>query len=328
MQVNVMPILKGVELEGDDFSLKLSVNTRRQLFGSLGSTIGRQVHRVCNLGRSGYRAPNICKSGEDSYCKTAEGSLRDLLILALYALRDKRVIKDKALKEYVLTVSLTDEEVKKELLDIKTAQYKEFIENGSLIEDYRETACGRLYHPIQNEKKELRNEIVKHFGFNKNIDVKSCMPTIMHQHILGEQYDSQTIDDITTETGIERQVVKKWINSRFYKGCPESKHSNVFKDFDCDWRLSTDLKLKSCKKYNNLAGKIKEINRKCKNKYTYFIQERLVTNCFYDFIKSRGGRTILIHDGFYTDIDFDLKELEYYITERTGFKLKLEQENI
>lgn len=321
----VLNILKSIDISQDIVEFKLSSKARRE-FGSLGSIFGRQIHRVCNLAQSGYRAPNICQAEEESYCKTATASLSDLFVIILKHLKDERVILDKQKKEYVLTTELTNEEIREELLSIKIQQYKEFVDSGCNIEDYKETSCGRIYHPIQNEKKSLRNAVVKHFGFTKDVDVKSCMPSIMLQHVLDEVYDYNTIDDIAKETGIERHIVKKWINSRFYKGRPESIKSEVFKDFQHDWKILTNLKLKTCKKYRDLVKKINKVNRIVKEEYCYFKLERLVTNCFYDFINARGGRTILIHDGFYTDIDFSLKELEYYIQEKTGFQLKLDQE--
>lgn len=60
----------------------------------------------------------------------------------------------------------------------------------------------------------------------------------------------------------------------------------------------------------------------------YSGQEEQLQLAWEKFINEIGGRVIHVHDGFYTDVEFDVNELEDYLQQVVGIEVKIDVEEI
>lgn len=316
--------MKSYKLGDNVVEVPLSTVKRRELLGNLGTHFAKWIYKISNLAQSGYIAPNICKDGQKTQCKIARIFLEDLYLVYLLVTGDKRVIKNES-KDFVLTepLNITPEEMEQTLIREYVDKYKDDFKKGLTIEDYKETECGRVYHELQNVKSGVRDKIMKELDYKHTGDIKSAIGTVLYQEC-GKEYNPQLITEIAKETGIERKNVKKAVNSLFFGSNLHYYKSEVFKDIEYTVKLDVLLKLSNNEKFCKLKSEIKEINQQIDTK-RYFNLERKITNCFYEFIKKQGGNTFLIHDGFYSTIEYSVKQLEDYIKQDTGFSVVIEK---
>lgn len=302
----------GVE---DNIRVSMAYKTRLKLFGSIESPLAKSFYYNSRLQAASYW--NDYKgTGRTNFCKKTNISIDKLYNFFLLAIEDERVKFSKG--EFIFLEKITEskKEMKQRIESYIYSQYKDEIDSRKF--NYKETNCGRKYHPLQNLKKKTRSNVLKMGGLEHDYDIVSAMPTILSQKA-GITWSVDTISKITEESGVSRSIVKKVINSQFYKG-RLSVYSKVLEGFAYFKKKSIINQLKKSSTYNDAILKIKEINSK---KLNYFIIEREITECFERFARTAGIGIFTIHDGFVSDTAISEEELEYYIQQETGIKVKL-----
>lgn len=237
--------------------------------------------------------------------------------------------------------------------------YKDELESKEF--QYEEKECARLWHPLQNMTKEAKAHVWKHEGLGFNYDIKACAPTLIMQHAQHLGFDEWLygMQEFLLDPGAFRRHVaqvagydysddkqakkiKALINAMF---CGAKLGANrdfalfhlldgsreVIKKLQNDARLML-LKddIKRCWKviettmttYRNANGR--KLALSSKHKWgRYFDLERKVLNAVRTYLSNEGFKFFLEHDGWRTDKEVNILELQMYVEYQTGFKIEV-----
>jgi hypothetical protein len=220
----------------------------------------------------------------------------------------------------------------------------------------------RLWHPIQNIKKENKKIILAEMGLGNHYDIEACAPNLIKQYAehtgmnepltaLSEYLTDKTNvrTRISKQLEVPIQITKVIINALF---CGARVGNNP--DFAISQLLNHDnaritwLKedpyiiqlradIKTCwdyiephlpKRYITTKNGIKrKAPLTSKRKWNlYFEQERKVLNQVKTYLQLTSNRCFLEHDGFVTEYELDIDDLKSYIENTTDYNLNFKHE--
>lgn len=210
----------------------------------------------------------------------------------------------------------------------------------------------RLYHPLQYLRREAKAMFWTAAGLPFDYDIEACAPTIFFQ--LAERAGlpwvmSDAVGDyIADKDGYRRHVAdlvgvsltdaKRLLNALFNGArISKSSHCAIYQVLDCDGdrtdALASDemvLGLRRQIRYGwrwigRCSGRKLRTSREKWG--VYFLHERQALDAVRDYLASRGIRHFAEHDGWRTDRELDVRDLEGHIERATGFKLKIQDKN-
>jgi hypothetical protein len=220
----------------------------------------------------------------------------------------------------------------------------------------------RLWHPIQNIKKENKKIILAEMGLGNHYDIEACAPNLIKQYAEHTGMDepltalneyltdkSNVRTRISKQLEVPTQITKVIINALF---CGARIGNNP--DFAISQLLNHDsaritwLKedpyimqlradIKTCWDYiephlpKSYITTSNGIRRKApltsKRKWNlYFEQERKVLNQIKTYLHLTSNRCFLEHDGFITEYELDIDDLKSYIENTTDYNLNFKHE--
>jgi hypothetical protein len=241
-------------------------------------------------------------------------------------------------------------------------------ELATLTFEYHDTSH-RLFHGLQNIKREHKSAFWMEHGLPWNYDIAACAPTILFQlaerYLKGHQASDQLVNllfgtlqeylqdrstfrqHVADITGMSLNNAKRLINSLFNGArLARSAQCSAYQlmDFDYDamtrlqhdpqvQRLRDDIgrmwrRIEDAKRFapplSNGVDKWKL--RNSKDKWgVYFENERAVLDVIRDYLHGTGNRVFTEHDGFRTERQIDVGELQAKIESESDLKLKIEQ---
>ena len=225
----------------------------------------------------------------------------------------------------------------------------------------------RLWHPLQNLKRERKTEFWSTYGLPFDYDIEACAPTILFQLALQAGLPEITLatlrdylDDrsafrahVTNITGLTPHDSKRLINSMFNGArLAASAYCTAFRalqyDFAAMTRLQNDRdvtrlirdirqvwrRLELVERHKQtpsfaevLAGTAKPVERRLKTSKQkwgyYFTWERRVLDAITKFLERDGNRYFTEHDGFRTQREVALGNLQDEVHRRTGLRLTI-----
>jgi len=233
----------------------------------------------------------------------------------------------------------------------------------SLEFEYKDKS-NRYWHHLQSMKREVKAEFWSAHGLPFNYDIAACAPTILLQlanekgisPLIAEPIESYLADrngfrmHVGSITGLSIQESKQLINS-FFNGATlaMTPWCKAYADHGPSVvsALIEDKKVRRLRvairalwihirrgemvdrTRNGLTTKVRQrLNvRTAKNKWTiYFKQERRVLDTIIDYLRNKGIKHFTEHDGFRTNSQINVAELEQTIFLKTGFALTIEEE--
>lgn len=226
--------------------------------------------------------------------------------------------------------------------------------------EYKDQSA-RLWHPIQNVKREIKTKILAKAGLVHQYDIQCCAPTLIHQHAQRFDMDlylfsmrkylsnrNEVRTQLAEEAELPTKVIKVLINALF---CGAKLGNN--KDFALSKLLNndtariellknhefiTELKsdIKTCWTYIEEAsmyktyvtterGTQKKKALTSKRKWNrYFDLERQVLEAVRAYVSETNNHAFLEHDGWTTKNEINQAELIEYVFNKTGFKIKVD----
>ena len=222
----------------------------------------------------------------------------------------------------------------------------------------------RLWHPIQNLKKDYKKSIFIKHKLTYQYDIDTCAPTLIHQYsqqldmdlylfALRKYLKNKNIirNELAKDIEINASTIKVVINALF---CGARIGNST--DFAITKLLNNDMTKIQCLKEHpyiiELRNDIKTIweyieptmakiyittkNNKqrklpvsSKKKWQlYFELERRILNEVRTYLVNTNNRYFLEHDGWATEHQIDEHELINYIKNSTGFDIKFKMEQI
>ena len=231
------------------------------------------------------------------------------------------------------------------------------LKSGKL--NYKKKAY-RRYHDLINARSRIRDYIVSSEGYKYECDVSSCAPVVivglakkcgikwdyrfLNHYLKNPKIVRQKIAE-KCGAGIDAKLVKGVINAAIH-GAEFNRHGRIFELCAGSgiklWMLHRNKKLmKLIGELRHLIEKLdelgqvvvpsdfdKELTDGRKVFLLYSGQEEQLQLAWEKFINEIGGRVIHVHDGFYTDVEFDVNELEDYLQQVVGIEVKIDVEEI
>lgn len=223
----------------------------------------------------------------------------------------------------------------------------------------------RLWHPIQNMPKSIRNSYLKTQGLRLQYDIRSAAPSLLYQY--SWRYSGgivlDTIDHyinnkdsvrarLAEESGLPVANIKVLINSLFAGAvlgassrfsCWEycNKDASVvlfFKQHPYITDLRSDIKqmweyLRPALPVTTQTlsnGKTRRVQMSPRNKWhLYFGLERSVLNEIKSYLELVGVRYFLIHDAFVSEpLPYGIDDLSQWVEAGTDFCVRFDQEHL
>jgi hypothetical protein len=221
----------------------------------------------------------------------------------------------------------------------------------------------RLWHPLQNVRKEFRVEILADAGLPYQYDIECCAPTMILQHsrVCGNDEVMFALNGylrnrhairrmLARQTEIPEDAVKVIINA-LLAGAPLSLRptTDLYKLLQGDCARIEFLKqhhylvalrkdFKKCWDYINQTlpqryvttkrGVTRRVPLNSKRKWgVYFDLERRVINSVRTYLLEGNNKCFLEHDGWTCKNELDEGEIIKHIKQHTGFEIKLELKN-
>lgn len=223
-----------------------------------------------------------------------------------------------------------------------------------------EDKSNRLWHPIQNIKKDYKKTIFKQHNLNFQYDIETCAPTLIHQY--SQQLDMDLYlfalrkylkdknmirNQLAKELEVDKKTIKIIINALFC-GARIGNSS----DFAVSQLLGYDIAkiqflkenqfinelrndIKTCWQYieptmtkrYTIGIKPRKIAISSKQKWqVYFQLERKILNEVKMYLELTNNRYFLEHDGWSTEHQINEHDLNRYIKEKTGFDVRFKME--
>ena len=242
-----------------------------------------------------------------------------------------------------------------------------FIENeygselGNLNFIYQDKS-NRLWHPIQNVKKDYKKSIFSRHGLSYQYDIDACAPTLIHQ--LSQKVDMDLYlfslrhylkdktmirNELAKQLDVDSKTIKIIINALFCGArIGNSKEfaisqllnndiakiqflkedpfiSELRNDIKIMWEYIEPIMAKTYTKTK--SGKQRKLPLSSKKKWhLYFDLERQILNQVRNYLTETNNRHFLEHDGWATEHQVNEHELNQYIMYKTGFDVKFKME--
>lgn len=234
--------------------------------------------------------------------------------------------------------------------------YKDQMESGNFV---YEDKSNRLWHPIQNIKRNLKKSILADNGYVFNYDIEASAPTLILQHAQAHGMDEYLFhinsflknrvsfrEHIASELDIPVQTAKVIINALFCGArLGASQEFALFHVLKCDRSRMNKLKslesviglradIKKCwdaikssmprRQITDCNGKARMLAINSKQKWNrYFELERTVLNAVRKWLNANGIKHFAEHDGWATQEDVDLQSLQQYVLDTTGYSINI-----
>jgi len=225
---------------------------------------------------------------------------------------------------------------------------------------------GRLWHPLQNVRREYKRSILASANLRFQYDIQCCAPTLIMQHaqqqedpmdVIPEYIDAYIRDrtSIRNEIGqavdLDPSAIKVLVNALF-SGAKLGNNSTfaIYKMLDGDHARIEYLKqdpficglkqdIKMCWDYikpsmprtsvTNKNNRQQMLPISSRDKWNrYFLLERQVLNAVIDYLNLNEIQFFAEHDGWTTSKELDQNELITHVVQTTGYRIKLELEII
>ena len=224
---------------------------------------------------------------------------------------------------------------------------------------------GRLWHSLQKVTTVARRQIQKEAGLKWVYDISSCAPTLIMQHaqqlgldeylfginsyIKNKKHHRETIAKLVD---IDEKLAKVLINALFcgarlgankqfalwalldqsydkVKTLQKDEFVTVLKnDISLCWKQIEPTMSKRTVT-SAKTGRERKIPANSKQKWAvYFRLERKILDTVVEYLNSKDIKVFLEHDGWVTNKQLDIQDLQLHIFNETGFKVVLEEEEI
>ncbi|MDN2698723.1 hypothetical protein O0882_20615 [Janthinobacterium sp. SUN073] len=227
---------------------------------------------------------------------------------------------------------------------------------------YEEKQCARLWHPLQNLKKDAKAYVWKKEGLSFDYDIQACAPTLILQHAQQLGFDEwpHGIQEFLADPRAFRKhvaevagydynddkqakKVKALVNAMF---CGAKLGAN--KDFALFQLLDENYERVNALKNDTRLMLLKDDIKRCwkviesESMYTvknengrklalnskrkwgrYFDLERLVLDAVRFYLIKSGVKFFLEHDGWRTDQVIDVESLQEHVFVSTGYRIKI-----
>lgn len=245
---------------------------------------------------------------------------------------------------------------------VKQAFSQKFNKELTELDFAYDDKSNRYWHPIQNIRSNYRTQLLNDYGLKHQYDIECCAPTLILAHSRNcgnDQYLSALQSYLKNRTGIRKMIsrdaeipldtAKRIINALFAGAVISHSHTTeIYKMLAGDHARIEFLKqhhylialkkdIKTCWDYINETlpqrykktkkGHQRRVPLSSKRKWgVYFELERRVIDVVKQYLIETNNKCFLIHDGWTCMNELDISEVEKYITEKTGMKVKLEEE--
>lgn len=255
------------------------------------------------------------------------------------------------------SIGLTTHTTNPIVLEVAHEEYSKELSTGQF--NYKDKSQ-RLWHPIQNYRREYKRQILENANMCYHYDIECCAFSLILQYSqqLGQdQYPfairnyiknrSEIRQELARELDIDPVAVKR-ILSALLAGAPLSTNPThaIYQMLDCD--SSRVLFLREHEFITNLRDEIKlcwesigptltrrEIITKtqkrrrlpisAKQKWgVYFDLERRVLNEIRSYLTTNNNKHFLEHDGWSCEREVNVSELIDFIKKQTGFELEID----
>jgi len=224
-------------------------------------------------------------------------------------------------------------------------------------------SSSRLYHPLQNFKRNDKRALLAQDGYLYHYDIQCCAPTLIMQYAqqLGmdeypfaiKQYIAnrkQIRNEIATEAELTDQQVKRIINGLF-QGAYISNYTQslVYKELggdvakieflkQLDYIQQLQREIKICWETirpqlskrtteTKTGTRVLPITGKQKTAL-YRDLERVVLNSVRDYLTQTDNQFFTEHDGWSSRRQVDITALQQHIKTTTGYQIEIEQESL
>ena len=236
---------------------------------------------------------------------------------------------------------------------------QEYADELKSLEFEYEDKQHRLWHPLQNVRKNFKKTVFADAGLNYQYDIECCAPTLIHQYAQKLDMDLYLFalrkylkdrKEVRREIGefchITEDQAKRVVNALFAGAkIANNSQTSIYKMLNGnessikklqEMKYITDLRadIKVCWDYIKTHHYFNTI--KCKNGLTrrvpmssrqkwniYFEQERDVLESVKRYLDLTNNKYFLEHDGWTTN-EIDINELRDYIMSETGYKISID----
>lgn len=223
---------------------------------------------------------------------------------------------------------------------------------------------GRLWHPIQNVKRESKKQILAESGYKWQYDIEACAPTLILQHAQHLGMDEYLFaindylknkdarrNDIAELADVPLRTAKVVINALFCGArlgateefalfhelqCDESRVivlredefiTNLRADIKTCWdTIKTTMQRRTTIDKNGNTRRIPISSRQRWGRY--FDLERQVLNAIKKFLKKTDNKHFTEHDGWACERQVDEVALKAFIKSETGFDVNFSKEEL
>ena len=258
------------------------------------------------------------------------------------------IVKDNNPNNYPIVVKVVESEYSQEL---QTGRFT-----------YRDQSQ-RLWHPMQNFRREIKREVLVKHGFVFHYDIECCAMTLIHQH--AQQIPQEPMDlylsaiheylqnrqairqQIAAAADLDPDTVKRIINALLAGAkLSRNRESQIYHmlNGDCarieflqqhEYLTQLRADIRTCWDYitptlprrsrTQPSGRERMLPISSRQKWgVYFDLERRVLNEIRDFLCETNNKHFLEHDGWSCEREIDTISLSQRISERTGFRVNFE----
>ena len=265
---------------------------------------------------------------------------------------NQQVVQDNNSNSYPSVTLLWDREV------VANWALREY---GPELQDLRFTyldKSNRLWHPIQNIKREFKSDILERAGLRHHYDINSAAPTLLmrYAHQLGMETWPQAISEylehreeirstLAHQLGTDVKTIKIAINALFcgarlgnnpefalYRLLGTRQRVELLRDNQFIQAIRQDIRdiwnaiqpVMSRKTIRDKNNRERLLPVSSRQKWQiYFSLERQVLDATRKYLIKTNNRHFLEHDGWSTEYPIDQTELSEFIYEQTGFRITL-----
>lgn len=247
----------------------------------------------------------------------------------------------------VLNFNLLEKEMKVQSAHTAYGEYKLHADLKTLEFKYNEKS-DRFWHPLQNIKREQKQQFWTDNGLPFDYDIEACAPTVLFQlaerfglnHLITEPIKQYLANKdafrqhVAVLTGCSLPTAKRIINSLF-NGAKLARNGfcSAYKALDCNYeamtRLQEDQQVKLLRfaikqMWNRIQQHTQYDLKTSRAKWSvYFKFEKAFVQCITMFCLKNKTKLFTEHDGFRTNKLVDKDALIAFIKEKTGFDLKI-----
>lgn len=218
-------------------------------------------------------------------------------------------------------------------------EYKEEFLTGQFT--YNESS-DRLFHPLQNIKKDYKHVLFYKQGYNHDYDINCCAPTLLYQEALKNGLTPQPIIhhyienraelrvSLADELQTTPEIVKKVITALFQGAkLGTNEYSSIYREYN---DVALIRRIQSSEYITSLRESIREMwtmlpitdRRSGRQKNDLYRQLELkVLKAVISFMRKTNNRHFTEHDGWKCEFEIDEYQLYKHVREITGYNISL-----